>query len=835
MWGTPTGMADIFISYARHDREQVEALARVLEKAGFSVWWDRDIAVGETFSKTIEKELNAANAVVVAWSEYGNASEWVKDEASLARDQNKLFPILLDGASAPLGFQQFQSADFSAWNGEEAAAEIQTLIAALHKNTAPRAPAAAPQSEASFQKKTAAPRNSKNMLIAAGVGAVIAISAVILLITRSTNDGAVPVVESQTSTPAASEDGAVQPEEYASLAVLPFVNMSSDPEQEFFADGLSEELLNWLANVRGLKVPGRTSSFQYKGKLDDLRRIGEELNVQYLLEGSVRRSGDQLRITAQLIEAENGYHLWSETYDRNIADIFAIQDEIARVVVTELLGVLPSSGVDNPAAVGNVDPEAHEHYLAGRALWSKRRGGNSLVEFEKAITIDPGHALAQAYYAIVAAYGLGNSLQFANEPGLRDKMNRALEKAVELSPASADVVFAQGWVQDLAYRPINEIGSTAPDRIASYYRRAVRLNPRHVEALHALARSQAEASQSAILLEQVLAIDEGIQSARVNLAISYLRMGEDEKGFAVIDRTFVIAPSTPTTIAASLAKSHGNVPRMGDYLFRERSVESAFPQFDRLMRAQTLADMGALEEAIFITNTIENSSGGDELFEFYSLILVEAYLPLIQRIESLKANTGEEHQRYFWLLTNSLIKTGQAQKALDLALDQNPQLLADYRLQRSHTDSLAIPDEVAFAGALALEALGRNDDARQLWQEMLSQNSLTKHPYIRWEHPLSVAILNAKLGETENAVAALQEAYDAGFRFLYSFNCEIPCINHDLVAPDGYFASLQGDPEFERIMDAIKEDNARSLESFERRYGVLSEIREQITATNSAE
>ena len=261
MWGTPTGMADIFISYARHDREQVETLARALEKAGFSVWWDRDIAVGETFAKTIEKELNVAKAVVVAWSEYGNASEWVKDEATFARDQQKLFPIRLDSTSAPLGFQQFQSADFSGWKGDASAPEVQSLIAALHKNSGLQPSTHAIKPETPSLNKESSSLSNKKLVIASCLGAVALAIGAFLFLTRSGSSPAEPTAENQTSTPVASTEISEAAENHASLAVLPFVNMSSDPEQEYFADGPVRGIVELVSERSGFEGPRQNVFF----------------------------------------------------------------------------------------------------------------------------------------------------------------------------------------------------------------------------------------------------------------------------------------------------------------------------------------------------------------------------------------------------------------------------------------------------------------------------------------------------------------------------------------------------------------------------------------------
>jgi len=193
-----------------------------------------------------------------------------------------------------------------------------------------------------------------------------------------------------------------------SIAVLPFVNMSSDPEQEYFSDGLSEELLNQLAQIDKLKVIGRTSSFAFKGRNVDLREIGEQLGAAHLLEGSVRKSGDRLRITAQLIETRNGHHLWSETYDRRLDDVFAIQDEIARTVTDALSITLGVSHTTETTGLTE-DVEAYDLYLRGRAFY--HRSGPAELEhagalFQQALSRDPDFSRARAGLITTYAYEL---------------------------------------------------------------------------------------------------------------------------------------------------------------------------------------------------------------------------------------------------------------------------------------------------------------------------------------------------------------------------------------------------------------------------------------------
>jgi adenylate cyclase len=190
------------------------------------------------------------------------------------------------------------------------------------------------------------------------------------------------------------------PETFESIAVLPFANMSSDPEQEFFSDGISEEIINMLAQVPGLKVAGRTSAFSFKGKNQDLRLIGEQLNVNHILEGSVRKSGNKIRITAQLIKVADGYHLWSEKYDRELEDIFDIQDEISLAILNAIKIKLFGAVKEAVLKKYTDNPEAYQLYLQGRFYINRLAGADGLNKaieyFKAAIKIEPDYALAYA-------------------------------------------------------------------------------------------------------------------------------------------------------------------------------------------------------------------------------------------------------------------------------------------------------------------------------------------------------------------------------------------------------------------------------------------------------
>ena len=233
-----------------------------------------------------------------------------------------------------------------------------------------------------------------------------------------------------------------------SIAVLPFVNMSGDTENEYFSDGISEEILNVLARVPELSVAARTSSFQFKGEKRDVADIATQLKVRMVLEGSVRKQAERVRVTAQLIDAQSGFHLWSETFDRELKDIFAIQDEIARAIGNELKVRVLGQGGGTAAVSGTTNVVAHDLYLRGLAQWQKR-AENALFAaidaFERAIAADPGFAQAWGglamTYAVLPAYTNRLATAVSAERSLD-----AAQRALALDPAQPEPYLAMGNV-----------------------------------------------------------------------------------------------------------------------------------------------------------------------------------------------------------------------------------------------------------------------------------------------------------------------------------------------------------------------------------------------------
>ncbi len=349
-----------------------------------------------------------------------------------------------------------------------------------------------------------------------------------------------------------------------SVAVLPFVDMSPARDQEYFTDGLTENLLHALAQIRELKVAGRTSSFAFKNQNTDLREIGEQLNVSNILEGSVQKSGDKIRITTQLINAEDGYHIWSKTFDRDLSDIFSVQDEIAEAVAVALRASLVDEDVTTPATTQNF--EAYNAYLLGLSYHYKSTQDDwtkAIEQFELAIEIDPNMALAWA--GLSRSIGLKTSFGTDFTEGFT-AARKAAEQAIELDPNLADAHLAMAYVQatfdwnwegaEASLLKALELRPGDPDIIVELARlHRVTAGDRHVELADLERALEQDPLNTAVVRTYVGALanagrfDEALARAKVlagatpdsggvhySLAVLHLRQGNCEQGLVVIEK-----------------------------------------------------------------------------------------------------------------------------------------------------------------------------------------------------------------------------------------------------------------------------------------------------------
>jgi TolB-like protein len=311
-------MADVFISYARATEAEAVALTEALKAAGLSVWRDDSLPAHRPYADVIEEHLRAARAVVVLWSAEAAKSQWVRAEADLARHLGTLVQVNLDGTHLPLPFNQIPALGMPGWRGDTrhpAWRELLETIAALKGGPVP---APAPPSHAGSNP--------------AGHG---------------------------------SHGSPVRPRETL-LTVLPFNNLSNDPDLAYFSDGVAEDIIYTVGAIEGLRVIGRTSSFQFRGADKSVGKVAAALGATHVLDGSVRRAGDRVRIHVELVDAATQATLWSDRFDRSLTDIFALQDEIAGAIAT----ALNRQFAPQRAAI-SVDPQAYDLYLRARAVYAQ--------------------------------------------------------------------------------------------------------------------------------------------------------------------------------------------------------------------------------------------------------------------------------------------------------------------------------------------------------------------------------------------------------------------------------------------------------------------------------
>jgi adenylate cyclase len=397
-------MGDVFISYARETATAAKAIADAVRRHGYAVWLDDQILAHREYADVISERIDAASAVLVVWSEPAVRSQWVRSEANRGRENGTLVQLRIDDARLPMPFDQIQCVELMSWAGDDFNSEWQKVL-----------------------------------------GSIAALA-----------EGSVP---SPATKPEPSDDK-------ASLAVVPFKDLSAGGDQRYFCEGIAEEIVMNLARLPGLRVASPAALVDADQSLG-ARRIAQILGVASFLEGSVRRAGDRARIAVRLVETGSGFTLWAETFDRDLADAFAVQDEIATSVVNAL-GVKLGKSTPEFGMGGTADAIAYDLFLRARQLVrkeleSERRSAAEL--FREATRRDPEFALAYAGLADVLAEFARTRLsgwQLAQKEAVQ-----AAERAIELAPKLAEAHIALG----AALRIKHDRGARAA------YERAIQLSP----------------------------------------------------------------------------------------------------------------------------------------------------------------------------------------------------------------------------------------------------------------------------------------------------------------------------------------------------------------------
>ena len=510
-------MSDVFISYARPDELHADRVAEALRSQGYGVWRDDELPAHRAYADVIQERLTGADAVVVLWSVHAVQSQWVRAEADAARMAGTLIQSSLDGTIPPMPFNQIQCADLKAWEGSDDAPGWRKLAASVAVLAGP-APMAGVESRRSLSS--------------------------------------------------------------VSVCVLPFQNMSGDPEQEYFSDGISEDITTDLSKVSALEVIARNTAFTFKGQAVDVCSVARKLGVTHVLEGSVRKAGPRVRITAQLIDGKTGGHVWAERYDRDLHDIFAIQDEISKAIVAALkLKLLP----EEKKAIeqrGTTSVEAYNVYLMARQYWitgdfgDRRREERVIRLSGRAIEIDPQYPQAWALMGLAQA---NLFYAYSGNEKLDDGL-AAAERALALDPTIAEAHLPRAWHLALsgsdneaeveietALRLNPDCWEANKEAARIYYRQgkldeAIRLLERATELVDTdfhslgmltaayLARGDLErvrncAEKMVVLIEQVLARDPDNGAALAFIALSLAALGQMERAREFVDRALLLDPN----------------------------------------------------------------------------------------------------------------------------------------------------------------------------------------------------------------------------------------------------------------------------------------------------
>ncbi len=583
-----------------------------------------------------------------------------------------------------------------------------------------------------------------------------------------------------------------------SIAVLPFADMSVDSSQGYFTDGIAEEILNVLAKVDGLHVAARTSSFAFRGIDKDIREIGRLLNVRTILEGSIRKSGDQIRMTAQLINVEDGYHIWSETYERKLEDVFAIQDEIASAIATALVDSF--AGLEQKPTSRSSDLAAFEAYRTGRLHWWRRSPGElqkAITLFAKALEHDPSFAPA---YAGIADSWLLLSL-YGNLTNMKatERAMPMIEKALAIDPESAEAFAALGLARwQIGQRDAGE----------SALRQAIKLNEDYIPAylwLGGLLGDLGRLPEESQILQQAMAIDPLNELLAINYAGSLSNRGDYEAGKDLLQGLISLRPDSATLLRISSGHAMQNGDLVGGWRYANQSYEL---EPDSPAVIQTLASAW---ESVGVTDKAERL--------------------LLDGLEIANDNNGLR-SNYFFLL----LKQGRLEKAERLVQEQYgdsveglPEQIQQYYYFQKGMISLVRGDKDT---ARELIERGIREDFGQGWsgeqvhfmtlssalqidagnvelaeQRLTNAERAVRRARINGMDNADIyyteSSIHALRGESGAALDSLQGAYEHGFRGIWMLEMDVR------------MESLRQEPQFVAIKQKIERDIAQARSEVE--------------------
>ncbi len=579
-----------------------------------------------------------------------------------------------------------------------------------------------------------------------------------------------------------------------SLAVLPFVNMSADPDQEYFAQGIAEELLNTVAGFEGLRVVGRTSSFSFRQSDADLKTIGEALGADVILEGSVRTDRDRVRITAQLVDAESGYERWTKTYDRELTDIFAIQSEIATAIADALRVELDSVQQQRLAVAPTQSLAAYQAYLLGRqrlAMFSTATIEEAIGYFQRAIELDPKLALAHA--GLTEAY-----LAQAQDGGLPEEMiaraQASVERALELDDRLAEAHVALGTVKMYT--------NDFPGAEAAY-RRALALNPNSSSAYHAYANmlgfDLARYDEALPMARRAAELDPLSLDAVVHLGETLDFAGRVDEALAWYQRTLELDPDYAyghTKIGMHDRYVLGRIDEATVWLAKALVLDPK-SQFNLVVVGWQFLDLGDPDRAEYWFKRA-TELGPDGFFAKVAMQILAVYrgdeAAVLEHGRKALALWPYYVPNVLMFLRDIDVRAGRYEAARALYEEYFPELLQGRTPEVDNRNYQAAIDL-----ALILSRMGQAERADWLLDRSLDR--IRSRPRLGWlGYWIADVQVYAQRGDKRRALASLRKAVDQGWRAEWWWS---------LARPD--LDVLRDEPEFQAIVDEIRADMATQL------------------------
>ncbi len=789
----------VFLSYASQDAEAARRICEALRAAGIEVWFDQsELRGGDVWDHKIRQQIHDCALFVPIISAHTDARtegyfrlEWklaVDRSYLMADDAAFLFPVVIDDTTDAVARvpEKFRAVQWTRLPAGETPAAFPQRVGALLTGTAKSGPA---RTGGTALQTRAPPRPGRTVAIAAI--AVLAVGAFALLAWRELTRAPGTVVQKVVAAAAT-----VIPEH--SIAVLPFADLSARKDQEYLSDGLAEELLNLLSKVPGLQVAARTSAFSFKGHAVDVPTIGRQLRVANVLEGSVRKVGNHLRVTAQLERADNGYQIWSETYDREFGDVLRIQDEISAAVVkalkVSLLGAAP------PHSTSTQSPDAYLVFLQGRAKMATERLADAhaaAADFAHVIKLDPNYG--PAYVELAAA-----KLQLAefevtdNREAVFDAAMEEgkvlIEQALALDPNNAQAYIERG----------NMRAFSDPVGAEKDYRRGIQLNPNSARGYDALATMLFEdptrRGEAQTLIARARQLDPLAPSYDVKKALELFYGHSDVSGADALLSDVVAHHPTYLPALIRLADARLIEGRFADAaMYDEQAIKlDPLQEWPRRTVIRAYVETGYLDAARQVADEAPHR------------------LP-IQRL-LLVMHEGDWHQAA--QMTYAALNDGTMQPLTEpwayFSLRMDARKTGDYRQARAVLEKVSevtwsasgiptLPPQLGLATASValgdvLIASGDRTRGERLLRASLADMNHIMHDLKRGElwYLNDQAVALALLGDRKGSLAALRKvAGNGGLNDMWPIEL------------DPALAAMRGDPEFQAILQAFLQVRVR--------------------------